>query len=162
MTYLQETTYSQHTMAAIHHDQAAKFHHAASTHFESGKDYAHSAHEAILAHGHALKALEFGQKAIGKSNSEDGHVPARQYQQPSHLLSELFEGAGLRAPCTNGAEHHRAAAVHHELAASHERQASSYESASNSAAAEKEALLAEQHSQLSLFHSDEAAKYLSL
>jgi hypothetical protein len=43
------------------------------------------------------------------------------HQKPSDLLPEMIDGAGLRVPCTNGAEHHHAAALHLELAANHAR-----------------------------------------
>jgi hypothetical protein len=71
----------------------------------------------------------------------------------------MIDGAGVRVQCTNGAEHHHAAALHHELAADHERQASIQEATCNSVATMQEALLAEQHGQRILFHSDEAANF---
>ena len=43
-------------LAQSRHEQATSFHREASRHFETGKDYAHGAHQAWIAHGYGLQA----------------------------------------------------------------------------------------------------------
>jgi hypothetical protein len=162
MTLPQHTTTESHReMAAAHHEQAARYHRAASRHFQSGKDYAHTAHEALLAHGHSLRALDFGRRAtVTSAIPSKDRINLRNHQTLS-LQSKLPAAARSRL-CANSAEHHCAAALHSEAAAEHEREASTHERALNLEAAAVEALLATQHGERSLFHSDEAAKQLSI
>src|SRR5271170_1814435 len=85
-----------HASAAIHHAAAARFHREASRHFQVGEDHAHAAHQALLAHGHGLRAMERG-------NQADAYYATLSV-----------------------AEHHTAAANHHEQAARHHGQAAKY------------------------------------
>jgi hypothetical protein len=51
-----------HTAAAEHHEQAASHHRLASKHY-ADKDFAHAAHEALIAHGRAQQAVRHGNEA---------------------------------------------------------------------------------------------------
>jgi hypothetical protein len=51
-----------HIAAADHHEQAARHHRLASKHYEE-KDYAHAAHQALIAHGHTQQAMRHGNEA---------------------------------------------------------------------------------------------------
>ena len=44
--------------AALHHEQAARHHREASRHFEDGRDFVDAAHQAMMAHGHTLHAID--------------------------------------------------------------------------------------------------------
>ena len=52
-----------HRTATKHHTRAAEYHRESSRHYETGKDYAHAAHQALIAHGHALLGLKYGDEA---------------------------------------------------------------------------------------------------
>jgi hypothetical protein len=51
-----------HIAAAEHHEQAAAYHRRASEYYAE-KDYAHAAHQALIAHGHTQQALRHGSEA---------------------------------------------------------------------------------------------------
>ncbi len=51
-----------HLAAAEHHERAAQHHRQASIHYE-GKDHAHAAHQALIAHGHAQQAVRHANEA---------------------------------------------------------------------------------------------------
>ena len=51
-----------HVAAAEHHEQAAAHHRQASKHYAE-KDYAHAAHQALIAHGHMQQAVRHGNEA---------------------------------------------------------------------------------------------------
>ncbi len=51
-----------HQAAAIHHEQAAVHHRLASQHYAE-KDYAHAAHQALIAHGHGQQAAHHANQA---------------------------------------------------------------------------------------------------
>jgi hypothetical protein len=51
-----------HIAAAEHHEQAATNHRRASKHYAE-KDYAHAAHQALIAHGHTQQAVRHGNEA---------------------------------------------------------------------------------------------------
>ncbi|HYM30982.1 MAG TPA: hypothetical protein VEU47_06775 [Candidatus Cybelea sp.] len=51
-----------HVAAAEHHEQAASHHRQASKHYAE-KDYAHAAHQALIAHGHMQHAVRHGNEA---------------------------------------------------------------------------------------------------
>jgi hypothetical protein len=51
-----------HVAAAAHHEQAALHHRLASQHYTE-KDYAHAAHQALIAHGHMQQAVRHGNEA---------------------------------------------------------------------------------------------------
>lgn len=50
------TGVEHHAAAAEHYEQAASYHRLASKHYAE-KDYAHAAHQALIAHGHSQQAL---------------------------------------------------------------------------------------------------------
>ncbi|HEX4111900.1 MAG TPA: hypothetical protein VH020_05135 [Stellaceae bacterium] len=51
-----------HLAAATHHEQAAMHHRLASQHYAE-KDYAHAAHQALIAHGHAQQGIRHANEA---------------------------------------------------------------------------------------------------
>jgi hypothetical protein len=89
--------------AASHHEQAARFHREASQYYEAGKDHDHAAHQAVLAHGHALHAVD------------EENVAAKHAGVPAPAGSVE---SGLTA-----AQHHAAASELHIQAAQHLRRA---------------------------------------
>lgn len=93
--------------AASHHEQAARYHHEASRHFEDGKDFAHAAHQAMMAHGHALHAIDRAHDAGAHSAGTPPIMPAST-------------GSGANS---EAAKHHATAAELHEQAAQHMRHA---------------------------------------
>ena len=58
-----DSNHVHHQDAARHHDLAAKAHIEAARLWESGKHEAAASH-ALIAHGHALQAVEHGEAAV--------------------------------------------------------------------------------------------------
>ena len=145
-----------HASAATHHEQAAQFHRAASRHYQMGKDYAHAAHQAISAHGHALWALEQGQ-AASAYYAEQADSPL-----PSYVARSL-ENATSTAVATprtlNGPAHHDVAADHHDAAGRHHLQAAAHRSAEHYIRACHQTRNALDHGKHAIFHGDQAAKH---
>ena len=94
--------------AASHHEQAARHHREASRHFEDGRDFAHAAHQAMMAHGHTLHAIDQAHAAGAHSTNTPSITP------PS-------TGSGINA--AEVAKHHTAALELHTEAAQHMRHA---------------------------------------
>ncbi|NMM02796.1 hypothetical protein HHL24_33370 [Paraburkholderia sp. RP-4-7] len=128
--------------AASHHEQAARYHHAASRYFEAGKDYAHTAHQAMMAHGHTLHAIAQAHDAGAHSANTPPITPA---------------SAGSGADSANAAKHHALAAEFHEQAAQHMRHAVKLFDQDRSAAAH-DAQLALSLAVRALSHGNEAAR----
>ncbi|WP_188130745.1 hypothetical protein [Paraburkholderia panacisoli] len=93
--------------AASHHEQAARHHREASRHFEDGRDFAHAAHQAMMAHGHTLHAIDEAHDAGAHSANTPAMPPST--------------GAGVSA--ADVAKHHAAAVELHTQAAQHMRHA---------------------------------------
>jgi hypothetical protein len=122
--------------AASHHEQAARFHREASQYYEAGKDCDHAAHQAVLAHGHALHAID------------EANVAAKHASVPS---AGAIEG-GLTS-----AQHHAAASDLHAQAAQHLRRAVKLSDDDRSAVAH-EMQLAFALALRAVAHGNEAAK----
>ncbi len=139
---------SHHAEAAFHHGRAARFHREAGHHYVLGKDYAHAAHQALLARGHALLALRYGDQAA--------QIYATNPPEPIGLAK--YAGAGVEAMKADLsiAEHHELAAAQHEAAASHHREAINHEAGELAA---KEAEIAHRHAHQAVFHGDKAAMH---
>lgn len=147
-----------HSSAANHHAQAARHHREASRHHKVGKDYAHAAHQAWLAHGHALQAAERGNEARRYYVTHHGKG-ARNYPEPVLICPPIsLEAANAMPVELNTAQHHTAAADHHEQAARHHGQASEHFNDKDYASAALEAQIALGHAQHALFNGNEAAK----
>lgn len=149
------TAAGHHAEAATHHGHAANFHQAAYHNYRFGKDYAHAAFLALLAHGHGMTALDRARKAIDAFAAHSGRP------LPTYLARAIPSETAL-AP----AEHHAAAAEHHAAAAEHSRQSARYNDQAAShwegkrySQARHDAQLAHDHLQHATFHSNEAAKY---
>ncbi|CAE6730383.1 hypothetical protein R70006_04367 [Paraburkholderia domus] len=128
--------------AASHHEQAARYHRAASRHFEGGKDYAHAAHEAMMAHGHTLHAIDQAHDAGAHSASTPPGAPA---------------STGSGANSANAAKLHATAAELHDQAAQHMRHAVKLFDQDRSAVAH-DAQLALSLALRALSHGNEAAR----
>lgn len=128
--------------AASHHEQAARYHHGASRHFEEGKDYAHAAHEALIAQGHTLHAIDQAHDAGAHNATTPPTMPA---------------STGSVANNANVAKHHALAAELHEQAAQHMRHAAKLFEQDRSAAAH-DAQLALTLALRALSHGNEAAR----
>jgi hypothetical protein len=128
--------------AASHHEQAARYHHGASRHFEPGQDFAHAAHEALTAHGHTLHAIDQAHDAGAHSTGAPPALPA---------------STGPEATRANLAKHHAMAAELHEQAAQHMRHAVKLFDQDRSAVAH-DAQLALSLAVRALSHGNEAAR----
>lgn len=94
--------------AASHHEQAARYHREASRHFEGGQDYAHAAHQAMMAHGHTLHAID-------EAHQSGAHVASAPPATPASTSSATTG--------TDVAKLHTAAVELHSQAAQHMRHA---------------------------------------
>lgn len=128
--------------AASHHEQAARYHRSASRHFEAGQDYAHAAHEALMAHGHTLHAIDQAHDAGTHSANTPPTTPA---------------STGLEATSANASKLHAMAAQLHDEAALHMRHAVKLFDQDRSAVAH-DAQLALSLALRALSHGNEAAR----
>jgi hypothetical protein len=128
--------------AASHHEQAARHHREASRHFEDGRDFAHAAHQAMIAHGHTLHAID-------QAHDAGAHSAAA----PS--ITTPSSGAGVSA--ADIAKHHAAAVELHTQAAQHMRHAVKLFDQDRSAVSH-DAQLALSLSLRALSHENEAAR----
>jgi hypothetical protein len=145
-----------HADAAMHHGQAASFHRSASRHYQVGKDYAHAAHQALSAHGHALRASAQGQAARELYAAQEGSPLPRYLTR----ASDQPVSTALSAPAMlDGPAHHAAAAAHHEAARRHHAQAGTHADAEHFVRAYHETKYALSHGAHGLFHGDQAALY---
>lgn len=128
--------------AASHHERAGRFHREASRHFEAGKDFAHAAHQAMMAHGHALHAIYRANDAVKHNSSAPLIVPPPPGSAESRATA---------------AQHHTMAAELHEQAALHLRSAAKHFDQDRGAVAH-ETQLAFSLALRALSHSNEAAR----
>lgn len=134
---------AHHEAAKAHHEQAAMHHRSAATHYTFGKDYAHAAHQAFLANGHALRAYDQS-KAASRLYAEQRQATPMPAAAPSE---------------TSCAERHAVAADLHEMAARHHNQAARRQSGQNLALAAEDAFRGEMLGRDALFHGDGAASH---
>jgi hypothetical protein len=128
--------------AASHHEQAARHHREASRHFEDGRDFAHAAHQAMMAHGHTLHAIDQAHEAGAHSANTPSITPL---------------SAGSAASAADVAKHHAAAVELHTQAAQHMRHAVTLFEKDRSAASH-DAQLALSLALRALSHGNEAAR----
>ena len=128
--------------AASHHEQAARFHREASHHFGAGKDYDHAAHQAVMAHGYALHAIDEANNVV-KHNAGASTV--------------LPPPTGSAEHSTTAAQHHATAAELHGQAAQHLRHAAKLFDDDRSAVAH-DTQLAFSLAVRALAHGNEAAR----
>jgi hypothetical protein len=98
-----------HASAATHHRHAMQFHREASHHYQIGKDYARAAHQALVAHGHTLKAIDHWQQAINDYSERGAYLfPESETQLPhrcTHDRCKAAENCGVpKTPPICGAE----------------------------------------------------------
>jgi hypothetical protein len=145
-----------HEAAARHHEQAAHFHREASRHYQIGKDYAHAAHQALTAHGHALRALENGQAASARYAEHEGSP------LPGYLTRSSGDAASTAVAAAahlDGSALHAAAAEHHDAAVRHHAQAETHRGAEHYIRANHETKKALDHGKHAIFHDHAAAMY---
>ncbi|MFL9864676.1 hypothetical protein PQR67_10905 [Paraburkholderia fungorum] len=128
--------------AASHHEQAARYHRAASRYFEPGQDHTHAAHQAMMAHGHTLHAIDQAHEA-GIHSANTPPVTAAS--------------TGATSDSANAGKHHATAAELHDQAAQHMRHAVKLFDQDRSAVAH-DAQLALSLALRALSHGNEAAK----
>ncbi|MDE1006069.1 MAG: hypothetical protein OSB38_10420 [Paraburkholderia fungorum] len=128
--------------AASHHEQASRYHRAASRYFEAGQDHAHAAHQAMMAHGHTLHAIDQAHEA----GTHSANTPP---------ITAASSGSG--SDSANAAKHHATAAELHDQAAQHMRHAVKLFDQDRSAVAH-DAQLALSFALRALSHGNEAAK----
>jgi hypothetical protein len=143
----------------MHHTQAAEYHREASRHYETGKDYAHAAHQALVAHGHALLGLKYGDEArLHYAGHHLSDLPKPSNPGPSVAIMSA-DVIGISPDGIGTAAHHAAAATHHEQAAHHHQEAARLCGEKDYARAAHEAQMAHRHAHYSIFHDDEAAMH---
>ena len=145
-----------HAAAAAHHEQAALYHREASRHYQVGKDYAHDAHQALTAHGHALRAMEHGQAAsLCYAAHEGSPLPGyiRRHSDNSTTTALDFPISLQGTAC------HYVAADHHDAAGRHHEQAGKHCDAEHFVRAAHETKLALDHGRHALFHGDQSAMH---
>jgi hypothetical protein len=128
--------------AASHHEQAARHHREASRHFEDDRDFAHAAHQAMMAHGHTLHAIDQAH-AAGAHSTNTPSIPP-----PS--TGSVIDAADV-------AKHHAAAVELHTRAAQHMRHAGKLFDQDRSAVSH-DAQLALSLALRALSHGNEAAR----
>jgi len=148
-----------HVSAANHHEAAARYHREASRHYEFGEDYAHAAHQALVAHGHALLAIDSGNQASRYYAEHDHHPLSAKITPTPHLPAKSLPIPGAMNTNLSDANHHAAAADHHDQAARHHGHADGHGERKEYALAVEEAQMARAHAQQAVFHGDEAAKH---
>ncbi|MCW0182727.1 MAG: hypothetical protein OJI70_13205 [Zavarzinia sp.] len=147
-----------HAAASLYHQQAAAHHHEAGRHFQSGKDFAHAAHQASLAHGHALLGIDMGSHAADYYRRNHDDLATAGSGPITRASVEAVEAAGTLEAGLGVSAHHARAAIHHERAARLHLQAMESCDASDIALAISDTGSACTEAQCALFHGDEAAK----
>jgi hypothetical protein len=150
-----------HVAAAMQHMQASRHHRESARHYETGKDFAHAAHQSLLAYGHAIRAVKAGDEArTHYAQHHLGVLPKPSAADPaSRPVVAILDAAGTPPAHLNGVDHHIAAATHHEQAARHHKEAARQCSEKAYARAAHEAEMAHRHAHYSIFHFNEAAMH---
>ena len=147
---------NHHESAARHHEQAAHFHREASRHYQIGKDYAHAAHQALTARGHAQRALEIGQAISTLYAEHEGNpLPAYLMRASANPTSTALAAA----IDLDGSALHAVAADHHAAAGRHHAQAETHRGAEHYIRAAHETKKALDHGRHAIFHDDAATMY---
>jgi hypothetical protein len=143
-----------HASAALHHEQAAQFHIEASRLYQIGTDYSQAAHNALSAHGHALRAMEHGQAARAcYAEYERNPLPNFLNRTSAESVTQA-----LTSPIElSGSACHAVAADHHHAAVRHHGQAGVHCDAEHYVRAHHETENALNHGKHALFHADQAA-----
>ena len=150
---------AQETLAPLNHEHAARLHIDASRHYVAGKDYSHAAHQALVAHGHALLALAQGQE-MSDHYREKASIEMATVKEPFlHFDPISLDPSGIVQSSLHVAEHHEAAAELHEHAARYLRQATKHYEEGKVALAAHEAQAAHAIALCAIDHSNEAAKH---
>jgi hypothetical protein len=133
-----------------------EYHREASAYYQGGRDYADAAHHALVAHGHALEAIDHGSEAGKYYSDRDGEALQRNPDPAPRIAAQSFETSEALEPGLSAAGHRMAAAEHHHQAARHHIQACKHSDRKRYVLAVQEAHIAYIHSQSALFHGNEA------
>lgn len=163
---LEQRAAANHTAAATHHIYARQFHLVAARHYQIGSDYAHAAYQALIAHGHTLRAMDHLQQAID-DYAEHGVLPeqeiviVRRGDPWKRYMDSILVASNAVTIATNlsGAEHHAAAAGHAERAAQHHGHASIHCDGREFPLAARESQIANDHALHSVYHGNAAARH---
>jgi hypothetical protein len=139
------------TTAATHGEQAASHKRRATAHFEFTKGWAHDAHQAFLARGYALHAIDHVAK--------DGPALSTAPELVPSIAAPSPDQNGIDMDQLSDTAHHAAAADHCAQAAYHHGEASKHCESKEYALAAQAAEIANRHAQLSVFHGNQAAKH---
>jgi len=150
------------TLAQSIHEHAARLHTEAAKHYIAGKDYAHAAHQALAAHGHALFALAQGQKVVEHYRTRTHSEMAIENNPLSRSDLVSLSASGPVQCGLHAVLHHEAAAQLHEHAARFLRQATGHYEHGDIALAAHEAQAAHAISLCAIDQSNEAAKHHAL
>jgi len=148
-----------HGSAVVHHQQALRYHREASLHYQLGKDYAHAAHMALVAHGHGWQAIDHGKQANTFYIEQEGKSAQTTTETVAPFPSESPKATGSELVAPDCQAHHATAADHHEHAARHHGEASKHCDEKNYSLAAREAQIAHSHALQATFHSNEAARH---
>ncbi len=120
-----------------------------------GKDYAHAAHLALTAHGHALKAFWHGNEAQKRYQDLGISSP----EPPKRIFDNVVDAARTLEAKLSVAQDHTAAADDHDEAARHEQKAALHNDANDRVKAAYEGSIAHVYARHAIFHGDEAAMH---
>ena len=163
---LERRAAANHMAAATHHTHAMRFHLMAGRHYQIGRDYAHAAYQALIAHGHTLRAMDHLQEAID-DYAEHDVLPeqeisvVRRGDPWKKYMDRLLVASSVVTVATklSGAEHHAAAAGHAEWAARHHGHAAIHCEGREFPLAARESQNAHDHALHSVFHGNAAARH---
>jgi len=148
-----------HGSATVRHQQAMRYHREAATHYQLGKDYAHAAHMALVAHGYGWQAIDHGEQANTFYIDEAAKSASGPTSTVPPFPSRSIEATGIEQAALDCQAHHVSAADHHEHAARQHDEASKHCGARNYSLAARAAQIAHSHALQATFHSNEAAKH---
>lgn len=150
-----------HAAAAAHHAAAKQHHRAASVHYREGKDHAHAAHQSVIAHSHALHALDRGYEASKLYATPHGIALPPHREAGSGVLGAPDGATHISVAARDSGSHHEAAAELHDNAARHHTLALEHLDRRDHGQAGHDAQLAHGYAQRSIYHGDQAAKHHS-
>ena len=150
-----------HAAAAAHHEAAKRHHRAASVHYRVGKDHAHAAHQSLVAHGHALHALDRGYEASKLYATPPGLALPPHREAAGGVLNAPDGATQITAAARDVGSHHEVAAELHDNASRQHIRALEHLDRKDHGQAAYDAQLAHGYAQRSIYHGDEAAKHHS-
>lgn len=148
-----------HAAAAAHHEAAKRHHRSASLHYREGKDHVHAAHQSLIAHGHALRALDLGYAASKLHAMRQGFALPPHRESGDGVYGAQDGATPISMAARDSGAHHETAAELHDNAARHHAYAVEHLDRKDHGQAVHAAQLAHSYAQRSIYHGDEAAKH---